>query len=163
MYIRRKVFSLMTDEMGEDRYFSTTDYAYFSEKEENKQKKRKISLDKIESDKGFDFYPETKSIYKSIEVANKLDKQGKSDKEIVKGAAKRGALSGGVYNGAVVGAALTPATLKLLIEGEKRLAAGVAIGGTATGAALGALRGYKGAKKNIEARLKRRNELKKLK
>ena len=158
MYIRRKVFSLMTDEMGEDRYFSTTDYAYFSEKEENKQKK--ISLDKIESTKGFDLYPETKSIYKSIEVANKLDKQGKSDKEIIKGASKRGALSGGVYNGAVVGAALTPATLKLLIEGEKRLAAGVAIGGTATGAALGALRGYKGAKKNIEARLERRNKYK---
>jgi exopolyphosphatase/pppGpp-phosphohydrolase len=40
MYIRRKVFSVLQDESGEERYFSTTDYVYddrmFSEDGEKK-------------------------------------------------------------------------------------------------------------------------------
>ena len=33
MYIRRKVFSLLQDEMGEERYFSTTDIVMEDEEE----------------------------------------------------------------------------------------------------------------------------------
>ena len=57
MYIRRKVYSLLQDENGEERYFSTTDFEltdgakerYYSEK---KKKKNKISLDKVDSHRG---------------------------------------------------------------------------------------------------------------
>lgn len=54
MYIRRKVFSLLEDEMGEERYFSTTDFEltddveerYYSNDEDNKgmSKAAKVAL-----------------------------------------------------------------------------------------------------------------------
>jgi len=36
MYIRRKVFSRLEDENGEERYFSTTEYTYMTEAEEER-------------------------------------------------------------------------------------------------------------------------------
>ena len=45
MYIRRKVFSLLQDENGEERYFSTTDYEYqkeFTLNDEERKMLRKI-------------------------------------------------------------------------------------------------------------------------
>jgi len=46
MYIRRKVFSLLQDENGEERYFSTTEFTderLYAEKEDNKGKKAAIA------------------------------------------------------------------------------------------------------------------------
>ena len=43
MYIRRKVFSLMKDENGEERYFSTTEISNKEEKESKSRKNTRIA------------------------------------------------------------------------------------------------------------------------
>lgn len=152
MYIRRKVYSLLQDENGEERYFSTTDFEltdgakerYYSEK---KKKKNKISLDKVDSHRGLGRslliggVPGALGAYTGKSAANKADKEGKSDEEIVEAASKRGRKAGAILAGAVGAAGAAPQLIK--VYGGKK-------------GALGAAAGHFGAKKNAKERLKKR-------
>lgn len=102
MYIRRKeVFSVLDTEIGE-RLFSTTDYILdqreFAESDENVKSPQGNSLDRHDS------LSEAVGVYAGKKYAEELDREGKSDEEIIKGARNRAALVGGGV-GAVEGAA----------------------------------------------------------
>lgn len=149
MYIRRKVFSLMKDENGEEKYFSTTEISngevkLFAEKEE--KSKNKVDLDEVDSNKGFKRSIASMGItgYGSIaarkagrKAADKADAEGKSDEAIL-----REAGNAGLKRGATVGA---------LTEGVAAGSIGAGIGAVAGSKALNKLK--RTAKTNPEARL----------
>lgn len=165
MYIRRKVYSLLQDENGEERYFSTTDFEltdgaeerYYSEKK--KKKKNKISLDKVDSHRGLGRslliggVPGALGAYTGKSAANKADKEGKSDEEIVEAASKKGRKAGAILGGAAGTIYAAPQLIK--VYGGKKGALGAAAAG-ALSAGFGAAAGHFGAKKNTKERLKKR-------
>lgn len=157
MYIRRKVFSHIQNENGEVKLFSTTDYEMndskevirmFAEKKESK--KRKVSLEQVESNKGL-----KRAIITALPTgggsltggyiakgeADKADKEGADDKEIVRRAKKKG-LEVGALTGAAIG-------------GLTALKTGSAIP-VVVGAGLGALGGRNAAGVNTKDRLRKR-------
>lgn len=170
MYIRRKVFSLLQDEMGEERYFSTTDFEItdgeqkdFAKKEKKPNKKKRRALEDVESHRGLG-----RSIllggpspagalggFAGKMKANKLDKEGKSDKEILEGASKHGAKVGaGLGAGLIAGKAISEAIA--YPKGMKKLAVSGNLVPAALVSGFGALGGYLGAKKNTKTRLEKR-------
>lgn len=165
MYIRRKVFSLLQDENGEERYFSTTDitledaeqriFSVKDEEEEEKPKKRS-KLSNYDSHRGLGRSVILGGLggaiggYASKEAADKADREGKSDEEIVEAATKKGRRIGAIAGGAT--GALAGANYLAL--GKKGIIP--ALGATVGGTGLGALGGHLGAKKNAKERLKKR-------
>lgn len=170
MYIRRKVFSLLQDETGEERYFSTTDFEIsdeeqkeFAEKKDKSKKKKRRALEDVESHRGLG-----RSIllggpspagalggFLGKKKADQLDKEGKSDKEILEGASKHGAKMGaGVGAGLIAGKAIGEAIASP--KGMKKLAISGNIVPAAVVGGFGALGGYLGAKKNTKTRLEKR-------
>ena len=174
MYIRRKVFSLLQDETGEEKYFSTTDITMedveqriFSVKEEDDEekkdkKKKKVYLEDVNSHRGLG-----RSIilgagpggaiggYVGKKAADKADKEGKSDREIKEIAGKSGAKYGAA---AGAGIGLANAARRAAFAGKGNVGRALLYG---TGAAavlggLGALGGYAGARKNTKKRLEKR-------
>ena len=163
MYIRRKVFSHIQNEDGEVKLFSTTDYEMndskevirmFAEKKEEKKSRRKVALETVESDKGLKRAFLLSPIdgggglvggYISKSEADKADKEGASDEEILRRAKKKG-LHTGAITGAIVGG-----TAGLRMNGLAGAATG-AIGG----GALGALGGRNASSVNTKARLAKR-------
>lgn len=140
MYIRRKVFSLLQDENGEERYFSTTDITLedaeqrifslneYDEEEQreyaDKKKEGKLTLgDKISI--ALNKHLTTK---KDKEAAIEALEKGKYGK-LAKQSAKYGAAGGGLA-GAIGGAAIGKK-----IGGTKGAILGAAIGAAGGGAA----------------------------
>ena len=166
MYIRRKVFSLLQDETGEERYFSTTDitledaeqriFSVKDEEEEEKPKKRS-KLSNYDSHRGLGRSAILGGLggmiggYASKKEADKADREGKSDEEIVEAATKKGRRIGAIAGGAT--GALAGANY-LAALGKKGIIP--ALGATAGAAGWGALGGHLGAKKNAKERLKKR-------
>ncbi len=107
-----------------------------------------------------------------VKKANKLDEEGKSDEEILRGAKKAAAKKGALVNGALTGGTLGTlgglagaAASYYLTKGKIKPAhvlKGAGIGaavGAGVGAGAGATGGYFGAKKNTEDRLAKRKAL----
>lgn len=87
--------------------------------------------------------------------ADKLDAEGKSDKEILKGATKHAAAAGaGIGAGLVGGKMISDAII--LPKGMKKAAVVGKIVPLAAATGFGALGGYLGAKKNTKTRLEKR-------
>ena len=174
MYIRRKVFSLLQDETGEEKYFSTTDITMedveqriFSVKEEDDEekkdkKKKKVYLEDVNSHRGLG-----RSIilgagpggaiggYVGKKAADKADKEGKSDREIKEIAGKSGAKYGAI---AGAGIGLANATRRAALAGKGNVGRALlyGVGDTAVLSGFGALGGHLGAKKNTSRRLEKR-------
>lgn len=165
MYIRRKVFSVLVDETGEERLYSVNEtilegyeereFAEKKEEEESPRAKRKrlVALKDVKSHRGLGRSYLLGGLngalggYVGKKHADTLDAEGASDEEILRGSKKRGALAG-----AAIGAGLGAVNAASLAKFNKPLAIGAAIGGTAAGA----LGGYLGADKNTRTRLSKR-------
>jgi hypothetical protein len=166
MYIRRKVFSVLQDESGEERYFSTTDYVYddrmFSEK---KKSKNGVYLEDVNSHRGLGRSFLIGGLggaiggYAGKKAANKADAEGLSDKEILKRATKKGAKVGAITTGLAGAVGSIPAALMYKAGGNKVAAAAVPIVNGGLAAGLGAVAGHFGAKKNTKTRLAKRAEM----
>lgn len=167
MYIRRKVFSLLQDETGEERYFSTTDFEINQRefaKKENKPKKKRRPLEDVESHRGLG-----RSLIVGLpsgpggalgaflgkKKADELDAEGKSDREIIRGASNYAAGAGaGIGAGLLGGKMISDAIM--LPKGMKKAAIVGNLVPLATATGFGALGGYLGAKKNTKTRLEKR-------
>lgn len=166
MYIRRKVFSILVDETGEERLYSVNETLLegyeereFAEKKEEEEegpkakKRRLVVLKDVESHRGLGRSYLLGGLngalggYVGKKHADTLDAEGASDEEILRGSKKRGALAG-----AAIGAGLGVVNAASLAKFNKPLAVGAAIGSAATGA----LGGYLGAGKNTRTRLDKR-------
>ena len=115
MYIRRKVFSILTDEMGEERLYSVNETVFegyeereFAKKEEEEEK---VSLKDVKSKRGIGrgsaftgIIPLYVSRKAAKKAANKADEEGASDVVIVE-KAKSAGTKAGAATGAVLGAA----------------------------------------------------------
>lgn len=179
MYIRRKVFSVAIDQTtGEEKLFSTTEivseeaYLKMFSENENVEGKKKIPLSKVDSHRGLG-----RSLliggpvgaigaYTGKGAADKADREGKSDEDIVRAASKRGRLVGaGLGAVAGAGAAAAGAGTELLKKANPKLAKSALITagslGALNGAVLGGAAGHFGAKKNARERVKSRAYLEK--
>lgn len=184
MYIRRKIFSLLQDETGEERYFSTTNITLedaeeriFSITEDEVSEKefsdkKEVSLEDVKSHKGLkralaagllglDSGGGLVGGFVGKKAANKADKEGKSDEEILKAAKKEGRNAGGA-SAAGLGAAITLKNLKKiekLSDSKLNNKAKLAIVGTSAAitGALGALGGKNAASVNTKDRLAKRS------
>lgn len=96
MYVRRKVYSVLQDEMGEERYFSTTDVAYKTEMEE------RIYSASSEVEYEFERY------------FSDTEKEGmsKGQKAAIIGAATLGTAAAAIYGSKAVGKKIAEAALK---------------------------------------------------
>ena len=157
MYIRRKVFSKLQTEDGQERYFSTTEFTLMSEAEQREFSKKKESEPKEEEEKEPKLAREDRKEIrrygrkwnkKSAELRKKaLEGDEDAQKKIVKRAYKKGMIGMGAL-GATAGA--------LVGANDGKAAKGAAIGG-AVGTGLGAAiaTGVKSSwkhKKKIESR-----------
>lgn len=178
MYIRRKVFSLLQDETGKERYFSTTDVTLENEEERTfsvaegleekdfSDKKEKVDLKDVKSHKGLKralaagLTGLDAGGYVGKKAANKADKEGKSDEEILKEARKAGR-NVGIGVGAGIGINASAKNLKKLetLAGKKlgkgHKAAAITGAALITGA-LGGLGGRNAASVNTKDRLSKR-------
>ena len=136
MYIRRKVFSVITDENGEERLFSTTEFInedeYLSEKLYTSDGDLTLG-DKL--DIAIKKHLTTKKDKEAMIEALEEGKYHKLGKQAAKYGAVAGALSGAV-NGALIGG---------LRKGVKGAVLG-GLGGTAIGAGAGSAGGYLGTR-----------------
>lgn len=159
MYIRRKVFSLLQNEAGEVKTFSTTDYELNENNEvrmfssNEKKNSHKVALEDVNSHRGLGRAILLSPIdaggglvggYAAKDEADKADQEGADDKEIIRRVGKKGKKYGAIAGG-TIGALRT----------SKAGLPGMAIGG-AIGAGLGALGGRNAARVNTKARLKKR-------
>lgn len=136
----------------------------FRERSDNREKKEKrTALRDIESRRGYgrSFLLSAGrpsalvGTYVGSRRADELDRQGKSDREIIRGAGDRAALVGaGLGTGLGAGTAAFYASKRGLRFGEasRGIASAAAIGG-----ALAGLGSYFGARKNTNERLKQRD------
>ncbi len=137
----------------------------FRERSDNREKKKekKTALRDIESHRGygrsfllsFGRPSALAGTYVGSRRADELDRQGKSDREIIRGASSRAALVGsGLGAGLGAGAAALYAAKRGLRLGEasRGIASSAAIGG-----ALAGLGSYYGARKNTKERLNQRD------
>lgn len=171
MYIRRKVFSLLHDETGEERYFSTTEINLEDAEERIFSVNEEVSLEDVKSHKGLkralaaglltlDAGGGLIGGYAGKKAANKADKEGKSDEEILKEARKTGR---NVAAGTGVGLSALLARRRLKkfdklgsveLKGKKKAAL---IGASALiGGGLSALGGRNAASVNTKDRLAKR-------
>lgn len=105
MYIRRKVFSLIQNEAGEERYFSTTDFEldngmeerYYSDDEEETSKNSR-KLGKSKRGYGRSYFwggiPAMIGVKKGQRAADKAAEEGLSDEEIIDAAKKKAGKTG---------------------------------------------------------------------
>lgn len=174
MYVRRKVFSVLTNDMGEEKLFSVNETIFegyeveeereFSEKEEDSKKvRRKVSLKDVNSHRGLGRsyilggYGGAIGGYVSKGKANKLDEMGATDLEIKEGAIKRGRNVGAAAGAGMAALSSIP---YLKAEGvDKKTKAALALLAAGAGAGAGALGGHFGAKKNVRTRLEKRKDL----
>jgi hypothetical protein len=172
MYIRRKVFSVLQDESGEERYFSTTDYVYddrmFSKDSEKKKSHNGIYLEDINSHRGLGrsmilgaVLPGAIGGYAGKKAANKADNEGLSDREILKKAKRKGSKVGALAGGLAGAVTSVPfaAAAHHFTGGNKLATAAVPVALSTVGAGVGALGGYLGAKKNTKTRLAKRAQM----
>ena len=116
MYIRRKVFSILTDEMGEERLYSVNETILedYEEREfADKEEEEKVALKGINSKRGIGrglaftgIVPLYVSRKVSKKAANKADEEGASDVVIVEKAKSAGTKAGaatGAAGGAIAG------------------------------------------------------------
>ena len=116
MYVRRKVFSVLVDEMGEERLYSVNEtllegYEVEEEREFAEKEEDKIALKDVKSKRGIGrgltftgIVPLYVSRKAAKKAANKADEEGASDVVIVEKAKSAGAKAGAA-TGAVLGAA----------------------------------------------------------
>lgn len=141
MYIRRKVFSLLQDENGEERYFSTTEYTLLSEEEQREfAEKEDKDKDEDEEDEGKYLREDKRAIkrYKRRPELSKLKEDAyngdpEAKKKMGKKASRKAMLATtalGAGYGALAGSG----------DGVKGALKGAAIG-TAGGALAGAVAG----------------------
>jgi len=151
MYIRRKVFSLLQDENGEERYFSTTEfederlYAEDNDDEPKVEKKMRFG-DKQNIKRLKRMYKrrhgeELKDIHmRQMDEDPEVRKQ--ADKDLLKKGAKRSAVATGILvpAGAAAGYGISRGLMK---EGRKESMkmAGAGAGGMAVGGAIGTAAG----------------------
>lgn len=126
---------------------------YIKRKTFSDKKKKRINLDSQLIGDSFEIKPLSIDLGRSR--ANKLDKQGKSDSEIIKGAAKYGTIGGALGRGTTSALTAIPVLGLVGVTGTKNLAKGAAISG-AIGAGLGAAIGRGEAKRDTKDRLRRR-------
>lgn len=102
MYIRRKIFSVLTDVDGEERLFSTTDYVY----DERMYAEAGLALDKVGSNRGLGRSLILGNIggaiggYAGKAAANEAAARGKSDRETILAASGKGRKVGAIAGGA---------------------------------------------------------------
>ena len=94
------------------------------------------------------------SVASGKRAADRADRQGKDDKDIVKSARKAGAKSGAI-SGAVKRAIIS---VPSAIRSRSLEGVGKSLGEVSVSSALGALGGMSGASKNTKSRLKKRNK-----
>ena len=138
----------------------------FRERSDNREKKkrRETALEDVESRRGYgrafllglpgSGLSALAGTYAGSRRADELDRQGKSDKEILRGAGNRAALVGGGLGAGLAGgiAAIGATKGKLSIgEASKRIGHAAMVGG-----AFGGLGSYFGARKNTRERLNKR-------
>lgn len=159
MYIRRKVFSLLQNEAGEVKMFSTTDYELGENNEvrmfssNEKKNSRKVALEDVNSHRGlgrailfspFDGGGGLVGGYVSKDEADKADLEGADDKEIIRRAGKKGRKYGAITGGVIgAGTGLQAGLPGMIVNG-------------AVGAGIGAVGGRNAARVNTKARLKKR-------
>lgn len=98
MYIRRKVFSLLEDEMGEERYFSTTDFELTDDVEEryysnDEDKKGMSKAAKVALGTGAGLAAVAGGIYGSRKAGQKIAKSVAAEARRYKNAATKGQLN----------------------------------------------------------------------
>lgn len=107
MYIRRKVFSLLQDETGEERYFSTNEIT-LEDAEQRIFSKKEVKLGESKENGGLaNFmtgYSGKKALKEADKAAERAAKEGKSEEEIVEAAKKQAKKTGGRWSTASVGA-----------------------------------------------------------
>ena len=145
MYIRRKVFSILTDEMGEERLYSVNETlleGYEVEEEREFAKKEvKPETDKLRFMDRVDYVRDKYLTPKRLRKISKASAEGKAGKVIVDGG--KVFIPVGSAIGAVAGGIMT----KSLKGAAKGAAAGAAVGAAGTaGAGLGTV-GVKVARK----------------
>lgn len=135
---------------------------------ENKRDKR-VSLSSIESNRGggrsilIGGIPGVIGYTKGKKIADKADKEGKNDTQILEESSRAGAKTGAIAGG--IGGLVTGAGIPLIassIVGNKLSAAriaGNALQSGLIGTGLGSLGGYLGAKKNTRTRLEKRRKI----
>lgn len=116
MYIRRKVFSILTDEAGEERLYSINETLLegygVEEEREFAKKEEKVALKDVKSLRGIGRnlglgggYGLVSSRLAAKNAADKADEKGADDYEIVRRAKKAGTVAGaGAVEGAAAGA-----------------------------------------------------------
>ena len=111
MEIRRKVFSLLCDESGEERYYSTNEFEISYD--ENGEKMFSESESKVKkTGRGYGtamayngVIPGAIAVKSGRSAAKKAEKEGKSESEMIDAAGKRGARVAGAMNAVGYGAA----------------------------------------------------------
>ena len=188
MYIRRKVFSILTDEMGEERLYSVNETVLegfeYDEVEQREFAKKRSDLEDYNSARGYgrgvllggSLTATAAGIRAGRKAAIKADEKGKSDYQI-----EAAAKSAGTKTGAKVGAALGAVSalgtgaliakkrgipLKSLgkyaskaVKTRKGAAAMAALAALpVAGAVSGAISGRSGASKNVRSSLEQRSK-----
>ena len=160
------LFSDFFEEQGVDLKLFSKDRDN-DDKEDKKGKKHRISLDKVNSNRGLGrsmilgaVIPGAVGGYAGKKAAEKADKEGKSDREIVEAASDRGMKVGAAVGGGL-GLAHTLRSMAVAPKGYVGRNAVYGLGRSAIIAGAGALGGYLGAKKNTKRRLEKRAYLEK--
>lgn len=158
MYIEDRLFSEVSGETFYSVAMTEEEYSLFSDFKESlfsERKEKRVKLSNIESHRGLGRslalggFGGAVGGYLGKREADKLDRQGKSDEEIIEGASEKGgkigAIAGALQNGAISAAA--------------NRSLGMGLVGAASGAVGGGLGGYLGARKNTKKRLSERRRL----
>lgn len=103
MEIRRKVFSLLEDENGEERYYSTTEFEVSYDEETNEKLFSESKLGK--SGRGYGtamayngIIPGAVAVKSGRKAARKAEEEGKSESEMIDAAGKKASKVTGIYN-----------------------------------------------------------------
>ena len=156
MIIRRKVFSRLMDENNDEKLFcvNETELCYeereFSE-EENDEDEDKVYLEDVNSHRGLGRsailggYGGAVGGYAGKKYAEKLDREGKSDREIMRESTKRARRVGAGIAG--VGGLAVGLGSKMGAKAVPLAVANAAVGGVAA---------HLGAKKNAKTRMEKR-------
>lgn len=144
-------------------------YQHYKYKHFSEDGNKRVGLNSIESHRGggrsivIGGIPGLIGMSRGKKVADRADKEGKSDTQILKessrAGAKTGALAGGI--GGAIGGVGIPLITSAVTGGRVSAArlAKNAVSSGLVGAGLGSLGGYLGAKKNTRVRLEKRRSI----
>lgn len=160
MYIRRKVFSKLQTEDGQERYFSTTEFTYMSEAEQREFSKKDESKDDDKEDEKKIRWSDKQNI-KRLKKMYKKDEDLKNahleqydddpevrkegNKKVMKKGLKRGLATTGIVTAAGAGIGYGMGKASGLSNRESLKQAGTIGGMAALGGAAGTIGGVAGA------------------